>query len=1593
MNFNKLEIIFTILAISFGLAMSQGDYSRKMAIYGTSRAKSTVISTQNDSVGAIVEHSGIFSIGTAGGKSLLFGYPFSAQTSHTHFHIDGSLWGDYDDTIAGHPLPAPITVAPHRVGDSIITSWTVDGVQFTQVLVPTYVGVNPQIRIEYRIENADAISHSVGLLLFLDTMIGTNDCAPIATPLGYFESEQEFVGDVPSFWQAFEESPFQPPDKLVGQGIIIGADATPPDVLVYGNFWNYHSVGWDYTFAGGLFSDSAVLLRWNPIMLAPGNHRTIITYYGIGVADRTVGEISMSLTYPEQIRPAHCDGFSPDSFVITLFVSPEDTIGGAVASLRTPPFLNIVGDDTKPIIPSIVLPDMMGTASWRVAVSSDASTQTGTLSVELTTPGYSPTSIEREIDITAPDGYPPDISLVSEIPSPVVRDTLTIRLSITDESGVDMSSAEARVDGSPTSFDWDGSNMSIRLDSLTDGSHRLVVSNVKDIYGCISEPFSLEFAVEMPPAPEITILNPLPDAVSSCEEDTIEILANCPAGFSMELSSLKIDGTSVPFALRGDTVISFASGLADGSHNIHFQSFDELGRSSETDWNYTIDRTPPHLSSGTEILTLSSPYDVITYAIEDDISGVNSASVGVHIAFGEDTAVAYTGSPGLVFDGHNLAITLGDMGLDFSGCTNLSIRVFAGDNAQLCGANYLDTMAFSMAIPCTPPNIVLIDPEGTSACDTINVVMLIVDDNGVDADSAWVEYDGTRYDLTTHNLNLYGDTLVFKLSSAGIPSGDISIQVGGISDGWGNELSAGTTVSVTVDHNPPRILSITPSDTLTGSETIVFRCIDDISGISPDRSFIICDGDTMRYPDEMGYDGSSIFVPSAFWLPALHYDTMTVCAHIVDNVSECIPNSVDSCVEFAIEQSGPASALISPPSDSFIGCTTQEIKILWFDPDGFDRTGSSVEINGVSHSADDTIFHWLGDTMSFTVNTDSISRIQIVLSGYDILGFGSSDTFDLSVDRTPPEVRFISPSPDSELFDISAIWKIVVVDTLSGVDWANISLLADGDLYTIADESLNRIGDTLVFDPELAGITAAETISCAIHLNDNAYICPNVLDTSWSYSVFHPDFWWELLAPNGVSACDTVEAKVIFHSNFAIDFSSIRTAVGTNSIPNMNSSDTIFASIPSDFLISGVNTLTVYNIIDSTHSLAVDETVFVPILYDALPPTILPIYPAPDERVSSGSSIIAVIDDDYTGIDRSSVMVRFNGNSYVPDTVNWRDDTLVMPLPDDLLGSVEVCITAADMPDICEPRSSLVCWNFYVPGAGPNIAIIEPRDGEFTHNPSQDIVIMVSGENEIDWDASILSIDDMDYNLSNSNITISGDTVRFHPAQNWSDGDTVHIKMVAYDEIGLSTRATSDFICDFSPPICGNASPSGIVQNIPNNITLELTDDGVGVDPHSIVFQVNNLFVEYDNYALTYDGLKATLDLDAAGIHISSNDTVDICVLCADKNTGLGLPNVMSECCFWFLPMKNGCSVSPKTFTPNGDGFNDFVKFEVFSDKPIVVKIFTVDGALVERLDGNYIVKWNGLDKNGKPAPAGPYIYTIESGGRNLCKGTIVIAR
>jgi len=1586
-----IEFVIVILCVS-GIAFGQTGSDRKLALYGTSGAKA-ITRSQNDSVGVMTESSGIFTIGTAGGRPILFGYPYTAQTSHTHFYVDGTVLGNYDDTLVSHPLPAPLTDNPHRVGDSIICSWNVAGVEFTQVLVPTYTGSDPQIRIEYRIENTDCAAHVVGLLLFLDTMIGLNDCAPIATPLGYFESEQEFLGEVPSFWQAYEESPFQPPDMLVGQGLLTGWSATPPDVLIYGDFWNYYNIGWEYSFVGGLYSDSAVLLRWNPFILPPGESRTIVTYCGLGIADRTLGEISLSLTFPELINPSECTGFEPDTFVITLLISPEEHMSGALASISTPSFINLLDDILQSIEPTDLPEGAIGTASWRVAVAPTAISEIGSLAIELSAPGYTTTGMERTIEIIASDGLPPEIYLEEPIPSPVTSDSVTIAFRIVDESVINMTSSSVLLDGAEVSFTWANPILSMHLEDLTEGSHTLIVQQISDTFGCEAEPFVNYIEVVYPAAPSAEFVKPSPGVYSSCDEETVIVHFDCPAGFSTEYSEMLVDGSPTPFGEYDDTVITFVSALSEGEHIIIFQAGDILGREDEIGVGFYVDRTPPQFYPGMGTMFLRTPGDELLFYLVDEISGVDESTVGVRVAYMEDTTVIYSGSPGLSYTDSVLILVLSETSLLFDGCSELSVWIFAGDMSSTCGANYIDSLAFSEIVPCTPPTIEVIDPLGITACDTVDIVLVIFDEEGVVAESAWVEFEGIRYNLSSPHLNLFGDTLIFRLPFEGVHSGDLSLLVGGISDTWGNEISVGAVVYITIDRDPPELLSVFPIGMLTGSETVGFQCVDDISGISADGSYIICDGDTMYLGAGMGFDGENLFVPAAFWLSALDGESLTVCAHVIDDVDECDPNAMDTCVDYYVQQSGPASALIAPPGDVYLGCATQSVKILWFDPDELNRADSRISLSGVVYPADAPRFIWLDDTVSFEIDCESADSVMVTLSGVDMLGFTSLAAFVFKSDRTAPGIQSICPLPDSELALPLEVWKIALSDYPAGILWNSISFLVDGDLFTISDDALEHFADTLVFDPNTAEISFINDIDVALYLTDDAYGCPNEFDTSWTYRVFRPDFWWEIIEPMGVSACETVDVKIVFHSNFDIDFSSVRAIAGAHVIPSDHAGDSLLVRIPAEFMSTGVNTLSVCDFADADHGLALDDTVFVPILFDAYPPSIMPLEPSPGEAVAAGSPVIAILSDDYTGVDWDGIVFELNGSTLIPNPENRSSDSLIMFLPQALNGDVEVCITAYDMPDICEPRTSRLCWEFIVPGAGPSVVLLEPDYNVFTHDKRQKLAFRVTGENPIDFALATLDINGQAFGFDSPNISLAEDVLSFIPDEDWFDGDTVNFALTIVDELALSVEEQGKFFCDFSPPVCGAAYPTGVINDMPNIVSIELTDAGVGVDPNSIVFQIEDLFIPYDNYAVTFDGLTAELNLERAGIHLASLETVDVCILAADINTGFGIPNVIDKYCVWFIPVKEGCSVSPRTFTPNGDGFNDFVTFAVYSQGSIEVNIFTLDGALARKIQGESIVTWNAKDTRGRDVPSGAYIYIVESDGRTLCKGTVVIAR
>ena len=83
----------------------------------------------------------------------------------------------------------------------------------------------------------------------------------------------------------------------------------------------------------------------------------------------------------------------------------------------------------------------------------------------------------------------------------------------------------------------------------------------------------------------------------------------------------------------------------------------------------------------------------------------------------------------------------------------------------------------------------------------------------------------------------------------------------------------------------------------------------------------------------------------------------------------------------------------------------------------------------------------------------------------------------------------------------------------------------------------------------------------------------------------------------------------------------------------------------------------------------------------------------------------------------------------------------------------------------------------------------------------------------------------------------------------------------------------------------------------------------------------------------------------------------------------------------------------PNTFTPNGDGINDFWEIKFMNDYPgAVIEVYNTAGSLIYRSVG-YSTPWDGKWK-GQPLPSGTYYYAIDpKNGRKRISGYVTILR
>jgi gliding motility-associated-like protein len=86
-------------------------------------------------------------------------------------------------------------------------------------------------------------------------------------------------------------------------------------------------------------------------------------------------------------------------------------------------------------------------------------------------------------------------------------------------------------------------------------------------------------------------------------------------------------------------------------------------------------------------------------------------------------------------------------------------------------------------------------------------------------------------------------------------------------------------------------------------------------------------------------------------------------------------------------------------------------------------------------------------------------------------------------------------------------------------------------------------------------------------------------------------------------------------------------------------------------------------------------------------------------------------------------------------------------------------------------------------------------------------------------------------------------------------------------------------------------------------------------------------------------------------------------------------------------------SVTPNPFTPNGDGFNDIVIFNIpgLRENYGKVEIYNFRGRKVRELSGQN--QWDGKDDEGEELPLGPYIYIVKVDGNVKANGTLTLIR
>jgi len=274
----------------------------------------------------------------------------------------------------------------------------------------TYTARYDTVEYKYVVTNLSNEYQDAGVKFIFDTMLGSNDRAPFRVAGNNITTETTYEGDaIPQVWQVFDD--LNNP-SIIASGTFFTSEADRPDKVQFLSWGNaYYEDRWSYTTSGASIGDSGVTITYEPDTLAPGQSRTVKTYYGISSFTPSQsdpeGELNFAAMAPREMvlnedgteylgNPFTFNGWvSNRGNEVLTNVTATLTLPGELSAERTTIYLGDVYPGQEYNVPFIIRAREMSystTVNYNVTITSDTSEISNDYSI------YLPETAEKKVN-------------------------------------------------------------------------------------------------------------------------------------------------------------------------------------------------------------------------------------------------------------------------------------------------------------------------------------------------------------------------------------------------------------------------------------------------------------------------------------------------------------------------------------------------------------------------------------------------------------------------------------------------------------------------------------------------------------------------------------------------------------------------------------------------------------------------------------------------------------------------------------------------------------------------------------------------------------------------------------------------------------------------------------------------------------------------------------------------------------------------------------------------------------------------------------------------------------------------------------------